>query len=52
MNDKKEVFHSFRKNPKPLPMIKVKISQYNKDIEKILNTMGKNYDFKNLYQEQ
>ena len=52
MNNKKEVFHSFQKNPKPLPMIKVKIGQYNKDIEKILNTMGKSYDFKNLYKER
>lgn len=52
MDDKKEVFHSFRKNPKPLPMIKVKIGQYNKDIEKILNTMGKSYDFKNYYKER
>lgn len=52
MNDKKEVFHSFRKNPKPLPMIKVKIGEYNKDIEKILNTLGKSYDFKNFRQER
>ena len=51
MIDKKEVFHSFRKNPKPLPMIKVKIGQYNKDIEKILNKMGNSYDFKNFYKE-
>ena len=51
MIDKKEVFHSFKKNPKPLPMIKVKIGQYNKDIEKILNKMGNSYDFKNFYKE-
>ena len=35
-----------------IPMIKVKIGQYNKDIEKILNTMGKSYDFKNMYKER
>ena len=52
MNNKNEVFHSFRKNPKPLPMIKVKIRQYNKDIEKILNIMGKSNDFKHLYKER
>lgn len=44
----KEIFKNFKKNNTPLPIIKLKINQQKKDIEKILNEMDKSYEFKDL----
>ena len=40
----KEIFNNFKKNNTPLPIIQLKINQQNKDIEKILREMDKNYE--------
>ena len=44
----KQIFNNFKKNNTPLPKILLKINQQNKDIEKILLEMDKNYALKNL----
>ena len=40
----KEIFRNFKKINAPLPVIQLKINQQNKDIEKILCEMDKNYE--------
>ena len=40
----KEIFNNFKKSNIPLPLIQLKINQQNKDLEKILREMDKNYE--------
>jgi hypothetical protein len=42
----KQIFNNFKKNSTPLPKILLKINQQNKNIEKILLEMDKNYTLK------
>ena len=43
----KEIFKNFKKINAPLPVIQIKINQQNKDIEKVLCEMDKNYSMVN-----
>ena len=48
----KEIFNNFKKSNTPLPIIQLKINQQNKDIEKILREMDKNYEMKKPIQKK